>query len=148
MLEISPNNRYKTCKEIKEDISNNLLKQINFSDTEKNVYFEFAKCLYNSIVKFTSNPEFIYNAEEIRDSLEKVVRISALEKYVQRNNDVIYCFVNAGIIYKTTHTITSDSLINFYKLFISSDLTKKNIIIDSIIARMKNIEVEQKNKIR
>lgn len=142
MLEISPNNRYKTCKEIKEDISNNLLKQINFSDTEKNVYFEFAKCLYNSIVKFTSNPEFIYNAEEIRASLEKVVRISALEKYVQRNQDVISSFVNAGFRYKVSNTITSEVLVNFYKLFINSDLTKKSIIIDSIIARLKNIKID------
>ena len=33
-------------------------------------------------------------------------------------------------------------LVNFYKLFINSDLTKKSIIIDSIIARLKNIKID------
>lgn len=142
MIEVSPNNRYKTRKEIKEDISNNLLKQVDFNENEKEIYIEFANSLYNSIVKFTSEPEFKYNPKEIRENLEKVVRISSLEKYVQRNNDVISCFVNAGIRYKVSHTITSKVLIDFYKLFINSDLTKKSIIIDSIIARLKNVKID------
>lgn len=142
MIEVSPNNRYKTCKEIKEDISNNLLKQVDFNENEKEIYIEFANSLYNSIVKFTSEPKFKYNPKEIRENLEKVVRISSLEKYVQRNNDVISCFVNAGIRYKVSHTITSKVLIDFYKLFINSDLTKKSIIIDSIIARLKNVKID------
>ena len=142
MLEYSPSKRYTTYKEIKQDISGNLFSQIDFSDDERSIYIEFADSLYDSISKFTSTPEFIYDIEDIRISLEKVVKISSLEYYVQRNDEVISCFVNASFIYNSKSMIESDVLINFYRLLVDSTNSKRNIIVNSIIARLKNVPVE------
>lgn len=142
MLEYSPSKRYTSYKEIKQDISDNLFSQIDFTDDEKSIYIAFADGLYNSISKFTSTPEFKYDTEDIRVSLEKIVKISSLEYYVQRNNDVISCFVSASFKYRPKKIIKSDALINFYRLLVDSNNSKKNIIVNSIIARLKNVPVE------
>lgn len=145
MLEYSPNKRYNNYKEIKQDISNNLFSKIMFNESEKKCYLAFADGLFNSISKFKSEPEFIYNVEEVRISLEKIVKISSLETYVQRNNDVISCFVNASFRYKKKEIIKSSELINFYRFFVDADDSKKRIIVDSIIARLKNIPLESES---
>lgn len=142
MLEYSPSKRYTSYKEIKQDISDNLFNQIDFTDDEKSIYIAFADGLYDSISKFTSTPEFKYDTEDIRVSLEKIVKISSLEYYVQRNNDVISCFVSASFKYRPKKIIKSDALINFYRLLVDSNNSKKNIIVNSIIARLKNVPVE------
>lgn len=142
MLEYSPSKRYTSYKEIKQDISDNLFSQIDFTDDEKSIYIAFADGLYDSISKFTSTPEFKYDTENIRVSLEKIVKISSLEYYVQRNNDVISCFVSASFKYRPKKIIKSDALINFYRLLVDSNNSKKNIIVNSIIARLKNVPVE------
>ncbi len=114
MLEYSPSKRYTSYKEIKQDISGNLFSQIDFTDDEKSIYIAFADEMYDSISKFTSTPEFKYDIEEIRVSLEKIVKISSLEYYVQRNNDVISCFVKASFRYKQKNLIESESRLNFF----------------------------------
>ena len=142
MLEYSPSKRYTSYKEIKQDISGNLFNQIDFTDDEKSIYITFADGLYDSITKFTSTPEFNYDIEDIRISLEKIVKISSLEYYVQRNNEVISCFVSASFKYNSRKTMESRALINFYRLLVDSNNSKKNIIINSIIARLKNVPIE------
>ncbi|MBQ9313685.1 MAG: protein kinase family protein [Clostridia bacterium] len=142
MLEYSPSNRYSNYEEIKQDISNDLFTQISFSEEEKETYSNFADDLCNSIVKFTSEPIFVMDFEKVRTALEKIIRVSSLETYVQNNNDVILSFVTATFRYKTSNIIKSVHLINFYKLLMNSNTTKRNIIIDSIAARLKAIHVE------
>ncbi|HIR74300.1 TPA: protein kinase family protein [Candidatus Ventrenecus avicola] len=142
MLEYSPSKRYASYKEIKQDISGDLFSQIDFTDNEKSIYIAFADGLYDSILKFTSSPEFKYDIEEIRILLEKIVKISSLEYYVQRNDDVISCFVSTSFRYTRKCIIESETLINFYRLFVNSNNFKKSIIVDSIIARLKNVPVE------
>lgn len=142
MLEYSQSERYNNYKEIKAEISNNLMSQIDFTEYEKEIYMHFADGLYNSIHKFTSKPEFKYNIEEICKSLEKIAKISSLESYVQRNNEVILCFVKASFSYKQKNTIQSNNLIDFYKMFVDLTTSKKNIVIDAIIARLKNVPIE------
>ena len=142
MLEYSPSKRYTSYKEVKQDISGNLFNQIDFTNDEKSVYIAFADGLYDSISKFTSTPVFKYDIEDIRVSLEKIVKISSLEYYVQRNNEVISCFVNASFKYNPKKIIESNALINFYRLLVDSNNSKKNIIVNSIIARLKNVPVE------
>ena len=142
MLEYSPNKRYTSYKEIKQDISGNFFNQIDFTDVEKIIFIVFADGLYDSISKFTSTPEFKYDIEDIRISLERIVKISSLEYYVQRNNEVISCFVSASFKYSPKKIIESDALINFYRLLVDSTNSKRNIIVNSIIARLKNVPVE------
>ena len=142
MLEYSPDKRYTSYKEIKQDISGNLFNQIDFTDEEKKVYITFADELYDSILKFTSTPEFKYDIEEISISLKKIAMNSSLEYYIQRNNEVISCFVTANYKYSIKEKIESASLINFYKLFFKSNNSKKNIIVNSIITRLKKVPVE------
>ena len=142
MIEYSPTNRYSNYEEIKQDISNNLFTQISFSEDDKYNYSNFADGLCDSLVKYTTQPDFITDYERIRISLERIVRISSLETYVQNNNDVISSFVDTSFRYSTRKTIKSIDLINFYKLLISSNKTKRSIIIDSIISRLKTFPVE------
>lgn len=142
MTEYSQSNRYINCEEIKQDITNDLFVQISFTEEEKEIYSGFADELCSAIVKFTSEPIFTADFEKIRTSLEKNVRVSSLENYVQNNNEVILSFVNATFRYRTNRIIKSVHLIDFYKLLMNSNDTKRNVIIDTIIARLRAIPVE------
>lgn len=143
MLEYSPENRYSNYKEIKQDISNDLLSQVSFNEEDKIIYINFAEELSDAVVKFTSPIKFVTEPEKIRASLEKIVRISSLEEYVQNNKEIISSFVDSSYRYKTSNRIFKTShLIDFYKLFIKSNEVRKKIIIDSIFCRLRSKPVE------
>ena len=142
MLEYSPSKRYQDYKQIKEDISNDLLSQISFSDFDRDVYINFASDLFNAISHFTSNPVFLNEPEVVLSKLGKIVRVSSLEKFVQNNVDLISCFVDSSFSYKLSKNVKTENLINFYKLLINSNTVKKRIIIDSIIARLRSVPVK------
>ncbi len=142
MLEYSPRVRYKSCLEIKEDISNNFLTEIDFSDYDREVYQNFADELMRTISKFSSEPRFITNIDKIRKSMENEVRVSSLESHVQNNDSIISIFVNSGYSYWPYKYIQSKSLLEFYRLFIQSSYSRQEIIVNSIIGRLKQVKVE------
>lgn len=144
MIEYSPSNRYNNYEEIKQDISNNLFTQISFSEEDKEIYRNFADNLYNAIVKFNSEPKFNTDYSDIRANLEKIVRVSSLETYVQNNNDIISVFVNGSYRYKRGSIVESSHLVDFYKLLVYSNDSRRSIIIDSICARLRSIDVDIK----
>lgn len=141
MLEYSPEKRYKNYKEIKSDISGNLLNQIKFTDEEKIIYINFADSLIKCLNYYLSIPMFKYNITEVKTSIENLLKKSSLERYVQDNKELILCFIKGNFSYKIRPFIETEILIKFYELLVKLDDTKKCILIDTLYVRLNNIKI-------
>jgi len=142
MTEYSIVKRYSSCEEIKEDISSNLFNQIDFSPSEIDTYRNFSKSLSDSIANYLESPVFITEFEKIYSKLEKIVISSALEENIQNNQELISTFISGKFKYYPKLKIPVKYVKNFYKLLIKSDNTKRKIVIDNLISRLKSIKVE------
>lgn len=142
MTEYSIVKRYSSCEEIKEDISSNLFNQIDFSPSEIDTYRNFSKSLSDSIANYLESPIFITEFEKIYSKLEKIVISSALEENIQNNQELISTFISGKFKYYPKLKIPVKYVKNFYKLLIKSDNTKRKIVIDNLISRLKSIKVE------
>lgn len=142
MTEYSIVKRYSSCEEIKEDISNNLFNQIDFSPSEIDTYRNFSKSLSDSIANYLESPIFITEFEKIYSKLEKIVISSALEENIQNNQELISTFISGKFKYYPKWKIPVKYVKNFYELLSKSDNTKRKIVIDNLISRLKSIKVE------
>lgn len=142
MTEYSQENRYKSFNEIVNDISNNLLSEIEFTKREKKIYTLFADQMVNRVIQFNQEPIFERNIEKIINDLGDVLRCSALEEILQNNSKLLNCFIKSSYKYKTEVAIKIDTLKDFYKEILNVSFEKREIIIENIYARFSTIKVE------
>lgn len=142
MTECNIAKRYSSCEEIKADISSNLFNRIAFSQSEINTYRNFSKGLCDSIAKYLGFPIFNTDFEKIYVELEKIIVSSSLEENIQNNQDLISVFILSNFNYYPKKEIAVKYVKNFYKLLSKSENTKREIILDNLISRLKSIKVE------
>lgn len=142
MTECNIAKRYSSCEEIKADISSNLFNRIAFSQSEINTYRNFSKGLCDSIAKYLGFPIFNTDFEKIYVKLEKIIVSSSLEENIQNNQDLISVFILSNFNYYPKKEIAVKYVKNFYKLLSKSENTKREIILDNLISRLKSIKVE------
>lgn len=141
MIEYDPKNRYKSFFEIKNDINKNLYSNINFSDSEKEIYIKFADCLTSSISKFTDKP-LIFSNEEIISKLKKYLKSQSLENIIQSNSELIQCFTNSNFIYYNKQNINTSIVQKFLEFLLTQTQDRRDIIFDNLKIRLFNIKVE------
>ncbi len=141
MAQIDLNNRYQSFSQIKSDISNGLLYGIDFSEKEKDVYIEFADGISNSINYYTNDFTPCEDIDGILNNLREIIKKNSLEKYIQRNVDVIRCFVMNGYNYNNRTNISTDSVKAFYNLLSTVSEEKQYIILENIKNRLQRKQV-------
>jgi serine/threonine protein kinase len=141
MIDPNPNRRVSSFANILNLISNDILEQIKFTDSEKNIYGRFASTLSEHIAKFTENPKFQSNPDTILEKLEKLLLESSLEENLQDNTSLIECFVLTAYTYYSSKNIEVNDVLEFYQLLNSKPNHIRKIIVNNIIARMKSITV-------
>lgn len=138
----NPQDRTCSFSEILNLISSDILNQINFKQSEKDVYNEFATSLLNHLSHYTETPLFETNSEVVIDCLERILIDSSLEDYIQNNEELIGCFINSNYRYYTNHDIEVECVNDFYKLLKSKPKHLRKIVLNNLIARLKTISVE------
>ena len=142
MTEISPEKRYSSFKDIYEDISKGAFESVKFSNSEKEVYINLADALSDHISVYTSQCELITDIKEIINKLENVIKENYLEEFIQSNSNLIRCFINNSYRYKIRRDIRVDTVVEFYDFFINLSDDKKNIVLENLQNRLKEIPLE------
>lgn len=142
MAQIDLNNRYKSFYQIKSDISNGVLFDIDFNEEEKDIYLRFADSVSNSINYYTSDFTPCEDVDNILKNLKEVIKKNSLEKYIQRNADVIRCFVINGYSYNYRTNISTDSVKEFFNLLSTASESRQQIILDNIKNRLQRKPVK------
>ena len=142
MIKLKPSQRYKSFSEVSKAISTGILSEVDFTESEKMIYIEFADQLMHHIYIFKDRYIPIDDLTVISNSLADLIRDSALEKYIQANNRLINCFVKGGYNFISKNDIEVDCVKKFYKLLISLSLHKQKILLDNISTRLSKIRIE------
>ncbi|HBE80727.1 MAG TPA: serine/threonine protein kinase [Firmicutes bacterium] len=142
MIDTNPKKRISSFADILNLISSDILQLIKFTDFEKDIYGKFALALSNHLSKYDGEPKFEFNSDIVIEKLEKLLMESSLEKYIQDNSKLIGCFVLGVYSYYPNKNIEVDVIIEFYKLIKSKPNHLRNIIMNNIITRLKDIPIE------
>ncbi len=135
--------RYNSLEEIKNDISKKNFGKTRFTKKEKEVYLAFADSLIDIILVFTTPPTFNRDVNDIQKSLKKIADLASLEDEIFNSQDIINCFIlSAKFKYHRNRKMYSGDMVNFYKLFSSSNYKKQKAIIEAIIARLEDIPIK------
>lgn len=143
MVKISPNERYKSFKDITIEISQGVIGEINFTTKDKEVYRDFADKLSEKINTYYNYYEPINDLNIIINRLSALIRNNSLENYIQDNSALIKCFIENNFIYNAYPDIKLSIVTNFYELLLRLDPFKQKIVLDNINMRLSNINVEE-----
>ena len=103
----------------------------------------FASELIRHIAKFTAEISLVYDIPAVLNSLENVVRESALETYVQDVTHLIDCFViGRSYAYYSTADIPVSVVSDFYTLLKRKAFTSQEIILENLYVRVHTVKVE------
>ena len=114
---------------------------MSFTANEKKSYMTMADALVLIINNFHGNLALITDVTEIIANLEEVLKGCALEDFIQNNATLINSFLTNGYSYSMHRVVRVETVTNFYKLFLNSNLQKKMIILENLKMRLSRVEV-------
>lgn len=141
MIKEDPDERYESFSEVFKDISIGVLSELNFTQYQKSIYQEFARNLVSKINHHTNIIELVEDDYKIIDSLEDLIRLNSLEEYLEGNDKLISVFVSNGYSYKTSSSIAIDVIRSFYRLLIDLSDSKRRVVVENIVARLRDIKI-------
>lgn len=147
MTILNPQKRVSSFAEILSLISTDILSQINFIQKEKDIYSRFSDCLLSHLGCYHEEPTFETNPEIIIDKLERLLLESSLEEYIQNNEKLMNCFLKIPYDYFVIKDIKVECINDFYKLIKFKPLHLRKVVLNNLIARLKNVSVEIKDEV-
>ena len=142
MVHIEKEKRYQSFSEIVSAISELMLREDYFNDNERDIYIKFSNDLYNHIAELSTSIQR-KNINIIIERLQKVLRNSMLDEFIQSVNDLIHCFTDEFATYYSRRDIEYKTVENFYKLLISLPNDKKEIVIDNLYTKLSNLSIKK-----
>ncbi len=146
MIELSPDDRYSSFEEVEKDISQGVLGELEFSDSQKKAYQNFANALTSHITNYDDKYFPVEDIQQTMAQIADLIRKSALENYIQDNSLLIGAFIRGGYRYNAKKDIEVVCVRDFYKLVKQLDERKQKIVLDNIYLRLSNIKVVNKNE--
>lgn len=141
MIELKPDNRYKSFFEVSQDILSGVLSKDTFSKDEKEVYLDFANALSSKINSHIDHYNPINSINTTLNRLEKAIEASSLEDYIQDNSLLIRCFIENAFNYSPRKDIEVSVVIEFYKMMKNLPDNKKRTVLENIYARLNTIKI-------
>lgn len=144
MTKINPSQRYDSFNEVSGAISSGVLSEIDFSESDKEIYRRFADSLSEHIAYYTGEYKPINQMFFTLSKLAELIRNSALEEYLQDNEELINCFIDDGQYrYYSRKDIKLEVILDFYNLVTRLSPSKQIILFDNIYMRLSTIEIKQ-----
>lgn len=141
MTKINPQQRYSSFSEIVSDISAGVLSEADFTYQQKTIYLKFAIELSEHINHFKDKFTPINDIKTTLSKLASLIRNSSLEEYIQKNSQLIECFVYGTFNYKTRKDIEVEHVKKFYSLVTSLSPSKQKILFDNLYNRLSTIKI-------
>lgn len=144
MTEYTRNKRLSSFKDVTNTISGLNMISGSFTESEKQIYNEFAEALINSINHFINDFNPNTNIKNIENGLEELLLSSSLEHTVQNNSKLIDVFISNSYNYRKRSDIDVEVVEKFYQMIKVHSEIKQKIIIDNIITRLDTIKIESR----
>ena len=141
MIKIHPDQRYSSFSDIMTDITAGVLSEIDFTDTQKTCYRNFADVLCSHIHSYKNKYNPINDIGQTLSKLAELIRNSSLEQYIQNNCQLIDCFITGGYTYNSRKDIKLQVIIDFYSLVTSLPPAKRRLIFANIYTRLATIKI-------
>lgn len=139
----NPEDRYQNFNEIKEAIGKHDFLTIDISEVDKKTYQDFSNLLYQSIVKYTSEPKFNSDPDFLIDRIKRALLANSFEEYIQKNSDVINCVVMCSYTYNTTVAISCKVVKDFFDWFIAATRASQELILTNLVTKLSTIQYEE-----
>lgn len=142
MCEKDASHRYKTFKDILNDISNLGFMNFQFEQDKKDIYQEFASSLVDTISEFREELVMEREPRKVLSSLSEVLRVSSFEDYIQENAALIKTIIKQSFSYYNppVRAVKVATVKKFYDLFSSISKREQDILLDNLEVRLKKIE--------
>lgn len=141
MLEIKPENRFKSFAEIKETISKRDFFTLEIDEKDKVIYQEFSNAIFNNLDSFKSEPKFVKDIDEFNDNLKNVMQKNCFEENIQDISDLIGSLVKSGFKYMKNRHVSCDVLKAFYDWFNNLSVDSQKLVINNMIYKVSTIKV-------
>lgn len=141
MLEIKPENRFKSFAEIKETISKRDFFTLEIDEKDKVIYQEFSNAIFNNLDSFKSEPKFVKDIDEFNDNLKNVMQKNCFEENIQDISDLISSLVKSGFKYMKNRHVSCDVLKAFYDWFNNLSVDSQKLVINNMIYKVSTIKV-------
>lgn len=126
------------------DIYREIVSQINteieFSNSEKTTYREFADSLIGIISKMPYNTKYERDIEKIIKLLEEIYKNSILEEVIQNNNKLSSIFLDGKYSYYPKTPFKVNTLNSMIRLLKSSSEDRKKVILNNLWERFDKVE--------
>jgi len=142
MTKVQSSQRYKSFNEVSQAISTGILGEINFTESEKKVYLEFAEQLSSHVISYINRYSPINDLNTTMNLLVTLIRDSSLEEFIQANNRLIRCFIDGGFNFDAKTDIKVDCVRRFCELLKKLSLPKQKIVLDNIFTRLAKIKID------
>lgn len=141
MVKIHPDQRYSSFSDIITDITAGVLSEIDFTDTQKQCYRNFADALCSHISSYNDKYSPINDIGQTLTKLAELVRNSSLEEVLQSNSQLIDCFISGRYTYIIRKDIPVKTVTEFYSLVTSLPPAKRKLLFSNIYTRLGTIKV-------
>lgn len=126
--------------DIYREIVSQIYTEIEFSDSEKTTYREFAESLIDIISKIPYNTKYQRDILQIIKSLEDFYKNSILEEIVQNNNKLTSIFLDGNYSYYPKKPFKVNTLNSMIRLLKSSSENRKKVILNNLWERFDKVE--------
>lgn len=142
MILKNPSTRFESFEIIEREliwyVTNSL-----FTESDKNIYSNFASSICEKIGILKPDSEYISDLDDIIMNLENLYKDSILENYIQNNWRLIKCFIKGWFKYNTKVNIYTDALKDFLNFLKWNPRNKQKIILNNLWWRFDSIEKEE-----
>lgn len=139
MIAVERDYRIESFSEISREIILEKNTYIDFNDTEKQIYTEFADLFMSVCIAVDSTTKYIQNVEIITNRLNNLIQKSALEEYIQDNRLFISCFISPFYRYNKKTIVPVEKLQFFFNWWEKLSLERKRIVLNNLWVRFDTI---------
>jgi eukaryotic-like serine/threonine-protein kinase len=126
--------------QVYREIINVTSNEIEFTESEKNVYREFATNLTGLVDKIDEHTWYNNIIEDVTRDLKHLYKNSMLEENIQNNNKLLRCFITGKFSYYTQREFSVTLLGAFLEILEASSDGKKKVIFNNLWERFDNWE--------
>lgn len=143
MMKKQPEERFQSFAEIRYAIGKHNFLTMEISDADKKIYQQFSNNLCGLINKYTSEPKFISDANELILRLKKVLQNNLFEDVIQDNTDLISSIVLCGYNYNIRPSVPCEIVKKFLDWLEAGTSQSKELILNNIVSKLSKILYEE-----
>lgn len=140
MIPTNPDNRISSFQDVVRNVTSENSLLVKFSEHEKNIYYNMADSFTDVCTKMYEDTKYVEDLEIITSKLGNLLQKSILETYLQRNNDLIACFVSGKFRYRRRPMVQVNHVERFYEWWNQLPKDRKIIVLNNLWTRFDNIE--------